>query len=191
MVGFCLRFAFCPCHASHIMSSCASHFAYVFVSCIRAFSPLSVLQSGTPMFSGASFCLFSCAGVKLSRNRPRFAKRPWYTTSRPPVKFCIIWRPFDAPTVNLVPQDPFCVAAAGGGRFFFQRGTDTSGGGGGRNLGFHPEFWRGCTYLYIEGGGSVQMESGFRPRDRDRMLERMEGFCMGYWAVLEGCLAAT
>ena len=25
MVGFCLRFAFCPCHAYHIMSSCASH----------------------------------------------------------------------------------------------------------------------------------------------------------------------
>ena len=25
VVGFCLRFAFCSCHASHIMSSCASH----------------------------------------------------------------------------------------------------------------------------------------------------------------------
>ena len=25
MVGCCLRFAFCPCHACHIMSSCASH----------------------------------------------------------------------------------------------------------------------------------------------------------------------
>ena len=24
-VGFCFRFAFCPCHAFHIMSSCASH----------------------------------------------------------------------------------------------------------------------------------------------------------------------
>ena len=25
VVGFCFRFAFCPCHAFHIMSSCASH----------------------------------------------------------------------------------------------------------------------------------------------------------------------
>ena len=40
MVGFCIRFAFCPCHAFHIMSLCASHFAYVFVSCIRAFFPV-------------------------------------------------------------------------------------------------------------------------------------------------------
>ena len=33
-------------------------FAYVFVSCIRAFSPLSVLHSGTPMSSGVPFGLF-------------------------------------------------------------------------------------------------------------------------------------
>ena len=84
------------------MSSCAFHFAYIFVSCIRAFSPLSVLQSGTPMSSGAPFCLFSCAGVKRSRNETRFPKRPWYSTGRPPVKFRAIWRSFDTPTVNRV-----------------------------------------------------------------------------------------
>ena len=77
-------------------------FAYVFISCIRAFSPLSVLQSGTPMSSGAPFYHFSCAGVKLSRNGPRFSKRPWYTTSRPRVKFRAIWSSFDTPTVNRV-----------------------------------------------------------------------------------------
>ena len=48
-----------PCHLLacyiFIMSSCAFHFAYVFVSCIRAFSPLSVLQSGAPISSGAPF----------------------------------------------------------------------------------------------------------------------------------------
>ena len=33
-------------------------FAYVFVSCIRAFSPLSVFQSGAPISSGAPL-LFS------------------------------------------------------------------------------------------------------------------------------------
>ena len=34
------------------------------------------------------------------------------------------------------------------------------------------------------------MRCGFRPRDHDRMAERMEGVWMGYWDVLEGCLAA-
>ena len=87
------------CVLHFIMSSCAFHFSYVFVSCIRAFSPLFVLQSSTPMSSGAPFCLFSCAGVKLSPNGPRFAKRPWYSTGRPPVKFRAIWRSFDTPTV--------------------------------------------------------------------------------------------
>ena len=32
------------CVLHFIMSSCASNFAYVFVSCIRAFSPLSILH---------------------------------------------------------------------------------------------------------------------------------------------------
>src|SRR3954464_12861622 len=99
----CLRVAFCHviiCISYHVIMRIS--FAYVFVSCIRAFSPLSVLQSGTPMFPGAPFCLFSCAGVKLSRNGPRFAKRPWYSTGRPPVKFRVIWRSFDTPTVNRV-----------------------------------------------------------------------------------------
>ena len=37
VVGFCLRFAFCSCHAFHIM--CIA-FAYVFVSCVLAFFPV-------------------------------------------------------------------------------------------------------------------------------------------------------
>ena len=37
--------------------------AYVFVSCIRAFSPLSVLQSGTPMSSGVPFLTSSIVRV--------------------------------------------------------------------------------------------------------------------------------
>ena len=48
------------------------------------------------------FCLSLCAGVKLSRNGPRFAKWPWYSTGRPPVKFRAICRSFDTPTVNRV-----------------------------------------------------------------------------------------
>ena len=52
-LGFVFCFAFYSCHAYHVMSSCAFHFAYVFVSCIRAFSPLSVSQSDTPTCTGA------------------------------------------------------------------------------------------------------------------------------------------
>ena len=99
--GFCLCVVLV--FVMHLISCHYVHcIAYVFVSCIRAFSPLSVLQSDTPMSPDAPFCLFSCAGVKLSRNGPRFAERPWYTTGRPPIKFCAIWRSFDTPTVNRV-----------------------------------------------------------------------------------------
>ena len=34
------------------------------------------------------------------------------------------------------------------------------------------------------------MRHGFRPHDRDRTTESMEGVRMGYWADLEGCWAA-
>ena len=34
------------------------------------------------------------------------------------------------------------------------------------------------------------MRSCFRPRDRDRTTESMEGVWMGYWDTLEGCWAA-
>ena len=60
-LGFVFCFSFYSCHAYHIMSSCAFHFAYVFVSCIRAFSPLSVSQSDTPTCTGAPLLsLFVC-----------------------------------------------------------------------------------------------------------------------------------
>ena len=35
------------------------------------------------------------------------------------------------------------------------------------------------------------MRSGFRPHDRDRTTESMEGVWMGYWATLKGCCAAN
>src|SRR3954464_4054367 len=54
------------------------------------------------MFPDVPFYLFSCAGVQRSRNGPRCAKRPWYNTGRPPVKFRVIRRSFDTPTVNRV-----------------------------------------------------------------------------------------
>ena len=90
-------------HLHFIMSSCASHFAYMFVSCIRAFSPLSIFAiRHSYALRRSPFCLLLRAGVKGSRNGPSLAKRPWYTTRRPPVKFRAIWGSFDTPTVNRV-----------------------------------------------------------------------------------------
>ena len=85
-------------------------FAYVFVSCIRAFSLLSVLQSSVPFSFGGHFYLsFVCVGVKHFRIGPRLAMRPWFTTGRPPVKFRTIWTLFDTPTVNRGTEKASCV----------------------------------------------------------------------------------
>jgi len=107
VLGFAFVFLSLSCISYHVIMCIA--FAYVFVSCIRAFSPLSVLHSGTPMSSDVPFCLFSCAGVKRSRIGPRLAKRPWFTTGRPPVKFRAIWTSFDTPTVNRGAVKASCV----------------------------------------------------------------------------------
>ena len=84
-------------------------FAYVFVSCIRAFSLLSVcipaLRSPPVVIS----TFLSCVGIKHFRIGPRLAKRPWFTTGRPPVKFRTIWTSFDTPTVNRGTEKASCV----------------------------------------------------------------------------------
>ena len=90
----------CLCHASHIMSSCALHLHMCSSHASENFSSLSVLHSGAPISPGAPFYLFSCVGVKHFRIGPRLAMQPWFTTSRPPVKFRVIWTSFDTPTVN-------------------------------------------------------------------------------------------
>ena len=95
------------CISYHVIMCIA--FAYVFVSCIRAFSPLSVLHSGAPMSSGVPFYLFSCVSVKRFRIGPRLVMRPWFTTGRPPVKFRAIWTSFDTPTVNRGTEKASCV----------------------------------------------------------------------------------
>ena len=105
MSSFCILFI--SCISYHVIMCIA--FAYVFVSGIRAFSPLSVLHSGTPMTSGVPFASFLCAGVKRSQIGPRLAKRPWFTTSRPPVKFRVIWTSFDTPMVNRGTVKASCV----------------------------------------------------------------------------------
>ena len=106
--GFCLRVLLSlSCIAYHVIM-CIS-FAYMFVSCFRAFSSLSVLHSGAPMSFGGPFYLFSCAGVKRFRIGPRLVMRSWFTTGRPPVKFRTIWTLFDTPTVNRGTEKASCV----------------------------------------------------------------------------------
>ena len=105
--GFLFRVLLLSCISYHVIMCIA--FAYVFVSYIRAFSPLFILHSGAPMSSGVPFYLFSCAGVKHSRIGPRLAKRPWFTTGRPPIKFRAIWTSFDTPTVNRGTVKASCV----------------------------------------------------------------------------------
>ena len=106
--GFCLRVLLSlSCISYHVIMCIA--FAYVFVSCIRAFSSLSVLHSGAPISSGGPFYLFSCVGVKHFRIGPRLAMRPWFTTGRPPVKFGAIWTSFGTPTVNQGTEKASCV----------------------------------------------------------------------------------
>ena len=95
------------CISYHVIMCTA--FAYMFVSCIRAFSPLSVLHFGAIMSSGVPFYLFSCACVKRFRIGPRLAMRPWFTTGRPLVKFHAIWTSFDTPTVNRGTEKTSCV----------------------------------------------------------------------------------
>ena len=111
----CLPVIRCCCHVIACVSCISYHvimgvsFAYMFISCIRAFSPLSVLHSGAPMSSGGPFYLFLCVGVKHFRIGPRLVMRPCFTTGRPPVKFRIIWTSFDTPTINRGTEKALCV----------------------------------------------------------------------------------
>ena len=99
----CLRVAFCHviiCISYHVimcisLHTCSSHASEHFPRCPFC-NPALLCPPAFPS------CLFSCAGVKHSRNGSSLAKGPWYTTGRPPVKFRAIWSPFDTPTVNRV-----------------------------------------------------------------------------------------
>ena len=91
------------CHHVHfILHTCLSHASEHFPRC--PFCNLALICP--PAFP---FRLSLWAGVKHSRNGPSLAKRPWYSTGRPPVKFHAIWRSFGTPTVNRVTVDAFWV----------------------------------------------------------------------------------
>ena len=87
--SFCILFM-SSC-ASHL-HTCSSHASELFPCCPFR-NP--TLRRAPPHPS----CIFSCAGVKHSRNGPSLAKWPWYSTGRPPVKFRVIWSSFGTPTV--------------------------------------------------------------------------------------------
>ena len=95
----------CCCHASHIMSSwalhlhtCSCHASEHFPRC-----PFCIPAFRSPPVVISTFLW--CVGVKHFRIGPRLAKRPWFTTGRPPVKFRVIWTSFDTPTVNQHPPN--------------------------------------------------------------------------------------
>ena len=89
-----------PCHHVHLtLHTCSFHASEHFPRC--TFCNPALLCPPASLSS-----LLLCASIKLSRNGPRFAKRPWYTTGRPPVKFRAIWRSFGTPTVNWVTVRP-------------------------------------------------------------------------------------
>ena len=89
-----------PCHHVHLILHTCSFLASEHFPCCPFCNSVLLCPPAS------HFCLLLRAGVKLSQNGPRFAKRPWYTTGRPPVKFRAIWSPFDAPTVNRVARNP-------------------------------------------------------------------------------------
>ena len=107
--GFCLRVLFSfSCISYHVIMCIA--FTYVFISCIQAFfprCPFCIPALRSPPVAISSF--LSCVGIKHFRIGPRLAKRPWFTTGRPPVKFRIIWTSFDTPTVNRGTEKASCV----------------------------------------------------------------------------------
>ena len=97
------------CHALHIMSSCefllhtcSSHASELFPCC-----PFYIPALRSPPVVISSF--LSCVGIKHFRIGPKLAKRPWFSTGRPPVKFRIIWTSFDTPTVNRGTEKASCV----------------------------------------------------------------------------------
>ena len=98
--GFVFRFAFCSCHASHIMSSCALHLHTCSSHTSEHFSRCPFCNPALLSPPVHPSCFLSCACVKLSRNGPRLVKWSYYTTRRLPVKFRSIQRSFGTPMVN-------------------------------------------------------------------------------------------
>ena len=95
VVGFCLSFCnlFMSCISYHVIM-CIS-FAYVFVFCIRVFSPLSVLQSGTPTSSGAPLLFSFMSGCQTFSEWTEACQVTlvyhWWTTSQVSFHLEVVW----------------------------------------------------------------------------------------------------
>ena len=84
------------------LHTCSSHASEPFPRC-----PFCIPALRSPPVAISTF--LSCMGIKHFWIGPRLAKRPWFTTGRPPVKFRIIWTSFDTPTVNRGTEKASCV----------------------------------------------------------------------------------
>ena len=110
-----LRFeSLSPCVVIVVMHLISCH--HVHCICIRVSShafehfprcPFCIPALRSPPVAISSFLSF--VGTKHFRIGPRLAKRPWFTTGRPHVKFRIIWTSFDTPTVNRGTEKASCV----------------------------------------------------------------------------------
>ncbi len=91
------------------LPSCALHLHVCSSHAFEHFSrcPFCILALRSPLVVISSF--LSCVGIKHFWIGPRLAKRPWFTTGRPPVKFRIIWTSFDTPTVIRGTKKASCV----------------------------------------------------------------------------------
>ena len=88
--------------AFHIMSSCALRCIHVRLMHPSIFPVVRFAIRHSYVLRRPPF-VSRCERVfKRSRNGPSLAKRPWYSTGRPPVKFRAIWSSFGTPTVNRV-----------------------------------------------------------------------------------------
>ena len=101
--------SFLACHASHIMSSCELHLHTCLSHASEHFPrcPFCIPALRSPPVVISAF--FSCVGIKHLWIGSGLAKRPWFTTGRPPVKFRAIWTSFDTPTVNRGSEKASCV----------------------------------------------------------------------------------
>ena len=99
----------CCCHASHIMSSCPLHWHTCSSHASEHFPRCPFFNPALRYPPVVISTFLSYVGIEHFRIGPRLAKRPWFITGRPPVKFRTIWTSFDAPTVNRGTEKASCV----------------------------------------------------------------------------------
>ena len=75
--GFVFRFAFCSCHAFHIMSSCALHLHTCLSHASEHFPRCPFCNPALLSPPVHPSCFLSCACVKLSWNGPTLVKWPF------------------------------------------------------------------------------------------------------------------